>query len=73
MGEMKHYVIYNKPEDQPDKVVVREWIIGRNRLTMGKVIASCDTLEEARESIPRHLSCITRSEGDAPSIVETWI
>ena len=73
MAEMKHYVIYNKPEDYPNNIVVRIWVVGRNSLIQGPIVSISDTIEQARETIPNGMCCISRSEYDPLSIIETWI
>ncbi len=70
-------VIYDRPKDYPSHVVTRRWNVGADgRLTPS---AACDlhgTIEEARTGIRRAwpgLVMISRSPGDDPCIVETWL
>lgn len=75
MNALVVYTIYRKPKDFPDKFVVRVFCIseGPEPIPAAKPHAVVDTLEEARLSVPPHLVGITRSPGDDPSIVETWL
>jgi hypothetical protein len=70
---MDFYVIYNKPADYPDKVVVRRWIIKGPSVyaTLDKVLA--DTLADARAAVPAGLTRIERRPADDAVIVEVWI
>jgi hypothetical protein len=65
------YVVYNRPRDYPNNVVVREWL-GETATQRHKLF---DSLEEARAYLatkPR-MGKIPRHESDALAIVETWM
>lgn len=69
------FAVYEKPEDYPDKYVVRLWQINRQ---LGKPLATrfCivkDTLEECRQALPGGLYRLGRESSDDPVIIETWI
>lgn len=61
--------IYEHPADYPQRYVARLWDIE----TPTNIIATADTLEEVRETIPHGMVRLKRSENDDPCIVETWI
>ena len=71
-GTLPMHVIYNRPRDYPDKVVVRVRHVGPG---FELVSADCTlhaTVEEARASLPPGLVCVPRHETDDPVIVEIW-
>lgn len=65
------WVIYDRPTDYPDEVVVVNWW-GDIR---DHVVARCETVQEARQIILGlgASACLTRDPGDEPQIVESWI
>jgi hypothetical protein len=70
-------VIFNKPTDFPDKVVIRIFDINPKK---GKAFGTefyelSDSLEDARGKIPSYFTeCFPRDENeDDPNIVETWM
>lgn len=73
-GILVVWVVFERPSDFPNKFVVR-----RQGATKTGVIAEAapfavvDTLEEAREAVPRHLFRLDRHPEDVPCLVETWI
>lgn len=67
------YTIYDHPQDFPDYFVVRRWLVASNQPLPCRDCDLFDTLEDARASIPRGLSMITRSADDDPVIRETWL
>lgn len=67
--KMPLIVVYNNPEDYPNKYVARVWDV--NRPTV--LVAVADTLEEIREAIPQDMYNIGRTPQDDPCIVEVWI
>lgn len=71
---LTQYTIYERPKDYPDGFVVREWHIVRGRDTpvAGAVVATVDTLGDARAAVPDGLYRIGRQPGDDPVIVEVW-
>lgn len=71
---MEAYVIYKRPMDYPDNFVVRCYMIGKAKLFIDTIPhLVCDTLEEARQSIPHGLVRTEREDKDALCVVETWI
>jgi hypothetical protein len=69
------WTIYNSPPDHPGKFVARSWVArrGESEPTPTGHIAVAPTLEWVRKMIPSGLHCLARSEGDDPTIVETWL
>jgi hypothetical protein len=77
------WTVYDHPSDLPDWFVVRRqwiwsmvWPDGRRRGARAfEAEASCfHDLERARLWLAhRGLTCLTRSPGDDPVILETWI
>ena len=67
--KMPLIVVYNNPEDYPNKYVARVWDV--NRPTA--LVAVADTLEEIREAIPQEMYNIGRQPQDDPCIVEVWL
>lgn len=68
-NQMDIYVVYEKPSDYPDHFAVR-------RYQMQEVVGSpllAESLEEARNKIPRGRVNVGRTHGDVPSLVEVWI
>lgn len=74
---MKMYGIFDKPLDQPDKFVIREYFIGPattdfNGVTLGEA-QYANTLEEARKLVPEGLHRLPRMPQDPRFLVETWL
>ena len=73
------FVIYRNPSDYPGKFVVRERVLRREHERQVEYVARigcvCDSLAEARESIPHREQyiLIPQSCDDDPVIAETWI
>ena len=63
---MEMYTIYEKPLDYPDKFVVRKWLIGKGIFGATEQFWLADTLEAARECVPRGLFRNPRFDGDDP-------
>ena len=75
---MTMWTIYDHPLDFPDKFVARRWDIVRAGNKTEPVAraehVTADTLDELRRDMMRRgLVCLTRSDGDEPQIVETWL
>lgn len=74
---LRMWTVYKNPTDYPGKFVARMFEVGGGagepRAT-GSVIIK-DELSELRDVLKfeLHLVCLTRSEGDEPQIVETWL
>ncbi len=63
------FVIYDRPSDFPNHIVVRLW--RTERMSMAWTFA---TLEEARAALPLDdLVRLERFEEDDPTIVEVWL
>jgi hypothetical protein len=67
-GVLAMWTIYEKPLDHPDGFIARRF---ENGPTMDTITGA---LEEIRDIFARAgLFKLTRSDGDEPQIVETWI
>lgn len=66
------YVIYDRPLDYPDHVVVRRWTVGTTPLP-GVGVKLHESIEAARGSLPHGLTCLGREPHDDPFIVESWV
>lgn len=72
---LRHWVIYKHPRDFPRHWVVRTWHLVRDA---GEPIHEavgclCDSLEEARDSVPPWSYNLGRFDADDPAIFEVWI
>ncbi len=65
------FVIYDHPSDYPASFVVRKWLV-RDQAEPTPCTLH-DTLEDARESLPDGLTCLSRSPDDDKAVVETWL
>ncbi len=73
---MEVYVIYKNPIDYPNQIAVRKFEINIESTPMLDAVRGvilCDSIDEARATIPQGLRCVTRSPIDHASVVETWI
>lgn len=61
--------VYNSPTDYPGKFVARLWDIDKPTA----FVATADTLDELRDSIPDAMHRLDRRQDDDPCIVEVWI
>lgn len=68
------YVIYDRPRDYPDKIVIRKWIIGPELKPLPtRFITLHDTVDAAREALaPLRLYRQERDPADDPVIVDVW-
>ncbi|MEM1027427.1 MAG: hypothetical protein AAGJ38_05030 [Planctomycetota bacterium] len=69
------YVVYERPRDFPNTYVVRRHFTRPKGGTVAEATpwAVAPDLDAARLSLPLGLHCLTRSPGDDPVIVETWM
>lgn len=67
------FTIYEKPKDQPEHFVVRQWFTNGERDPLPGEAKLAKTLGEARAWIPHGLVRFDRNPADDPSIIETWI
>lgn len=68
-GVVPMFVVYEHPEDFPDKFVVRLF----DMYKPSPYYTLSDTLEQARATLPKGLMWINRSIYDVRSLVETWV
>lgn len=75
MSLLELWVIYDHPDDYPDYFVVRPQSLSASGVvTPWPVVATAETIEEARRHLPRGLTCVqTRGDDPDPHIVEVWI
>lgn len=67
------YVIYDRPRDYPDKIVIRKWIAAPGMEIPTRFITLHDTLEEAREALaPLRLYRDERNPAADPVVLEVW-
>lgn len=67
------WTVYDRPTDHPDEVVARLWFAAAEPIATPALLKSAD-LEELRSAfIQTGYSCIPRSPGDDPKIVEVWL
>lgn len=75
-GNLLLFTIYHRPVDFPDaEYAVRAFIVtaGEEPTALPGVLL-CDTLEDARAVVPPEAdACISRSDTDPPTVVETWL
>ena len=66
-------VVYKNPKDYPDAYVARVWEGARNLPT--NTLIKRETLQEIRKDIKAagFTTRLTRTEGEDPVIVETWL
>ena len=68
------WTIYDHPRDYPDSFVARKFLIAGGAPTPTSEIILSTSLDKLRAiMVGRGLSCITRSPGDDPVVVETWL
>jgi len=69
------WTVYRHPADYPGKIVARKFEIQRRGATIATDdVLIEDTLEQVRRKLAqRGLTPLTRSPGDEPQIVETWL
>lgn len=65
------WVIYDRPRDYPDHVVVRKWLVREQAEPTPCTLH--DSIEAARAALPPGLVCLPRDPHDDPFIVETWL
>jgi hypothetical protein len=71
-GDLPMFAVYNSPAEFPGKYVVRLWR-SRPEPAPTYLVETFNTLEQAREFIPRGLVCLSRAAIDEPEIVEVWM
>jgi hypothetical protein len=68
-GDLPIWTVYEKPADFPDQFVARMWV---NDRPTGHIVHA-NSLAEVRGLIPEVLFRMSRSVGDDPTIVESWV
>jgi hypothetical protein len=73
-NELAMWTVYDHPLDFPNAVVARKFVVGPGGEQATNIVLRFMSINHARRYFSFHgLSCITRSPGDSPSIVETWL
>jgi hypothetical protein len=69
------WVVYDRPRDFPDHVVVRQQFAMRSgAVAVAPFCTLYRSIDEARADLePKGLCCLMRHPDDDPTIVETWI
>jgi hypothetical protein len=68
------WTVYFNPDDHPDKYVVRGWDVTEYGSRPHDVpIAVTDTLQQARQAVPRGCVRLDVAHGDEAEIVESWL
>jgi hypothetical protein len=72
---LRTYTIFARPADMPlCPFVVREFVITAQGAQPGSIMGVGNTLDEARTLLPPTADALfPRSEGDPPTVVETWM
>jgi hypothetical protein len=76
LNTLKMYTVYCRPDDFPDKYVVREWIIEKGVAKSGELVTIAKNYEEVCSFRAEHFGGVyvmPRQKGDAPAIVEVWL
>ncbi len=68
-NESEIYVVYEKPSGYPDHFVVRRY---QMQQVVGPPLVA-DSIEEARNKIPRGRVNVGRMHGDAQDVREVWL
>jgi hypothetical protein len=73
-NDLSVWTIYDKnTSDYPGVFVCRRFEVGAGYTKPCEVVATGNSLKEVRDQLPIGLTCMARSPGDDPNIVETWI
>jgi hypothetical protein len=70
------HVVYDRPLDYPDNIVVRKVIVGAGDSIDIQVENDCllyETIDEARADLPPGLTNLGRHPNDEPQIFEVWV
>lgn len=70
---VRGYNIFFNPEDFPGKYVVRGWTAHMDHTVHDREAEVVDSLELAREKVPKGLVYLARYPTDVPSLVEAWV
>lgn len=73
--DMEMFVVYDRPKDQPDKVVIRRWIVTSvGARPDNDRVATVNTLEDAHAVLgAMGLISIGRQPEDDDAIAEVWL
>jgi hypothetical protein len=69
------WTVYDHPLDYPGKFVARRWDVDANGPKPSGSIIVMNDLQTLRDVLEFELglTCLARSPGDDPKIVETWL
>ena len=73
-GKLEMWTVYDHPADFPDGYVARKFVVDGPEPKPTDVAMWSVDLEEVRDFLENlGLTCLARSEGDEPQIVESWV
>lgn len=70
---MTTWSIFIRPDDFPDHIVLRRFIVEPGVVTPSPVAGLYDSVAEAYEDIPDGLFNMGRHPSDVPCLYETWL
>jgi hypothetical protein len=72
-GSLLVWTVYDHPRDFPDHWIARPHLTEPGQTEPLPFHLAASTLDALRVQLPSGLVCLTRSAGDDPRIVETWL
>lgn len=73
-GGVRILTIYDRPSDNPTKVVLRgRTVLPGGVMEVDRAALLFDRVDQARQLIPDGAVCLGREPGDEPQIVESWV
>lgn len=74
-GARRMLAVYDRPADNPEGFVVREYLVSGNppKVYRGGVVARTDTIEAARRHVPEGYANLGRSPDNDPALAEVWL
>jgi hypothetical protein len=75
MTALAMWTVYDHPTDYPDSFVARRFDVDGNGAKPSESIIIHSDLNKLRDMLcfELRLTCLARSEGDDPKIIETWL
>lgn len=70
---LEMWVVYNRPRDYPDRIVVRRWVVGPGMMAPTPDVTLYDSVEAARAAMPPDRVRLSRFFEDDPRIAEVWL
>ena len=72
-GYLVMWVVTWNSSDYPRQAVARTILIRPPDQIKLRTILRADSLDQVRQMLPRHLTCLPRYDEDDPVIVEVWM